>query len=192
VGACSGFALRDQRCNDDPSNDDVVQISPACANADDYCDYRADAGGDGLYDGICRQRSPSNGFCSTEVRCAAGLNCLPSSAPTDGGLQKCVPPKQNGASCEDDEECQSDWCKVDAGLVCSPKFANGLPCSENTECASGVCDPQSLVCVAYCEQVISNEAGGCMSYDLNSMSGYIFFSIVLVPLWRLRRKQKKN
>jgi hypothetical protein len=38
--------------------------------------------------------------------------------------------------------------------------------------------------------VQSNEAGGCMNYDLNSMSGYIFFSIVLVPLWGMRRKKK--
>jgi hypothetical protein len=193
VGTCTVLAARDQRCQ---SGGAVFGVSPGCSSANDYCDTRPDAGAATTADGRCKARSVTNEGCNTQVPCAPGLICDPSAAAvTDGGARKCIPPKQNGASCTTSGQCESSWCQADAG-ICRALIGNGLPCGTDSECESGMCDPTSKVCELYCG-VLPNEenilgSSSCMSYDLASMSGYIFFSMVLVPLVRLRRKHKKS
>ena len=107
------------------------------------------------------------------------------------GLRRCIAKKPVSSPCTSSTQCQSGRCQADAG-VCVALTANGLPCASDGECQSETCDPASKVCVEACAPVASNEQGGCMNYDLASMSGYIFFSIVLVPLYRLRRRGQKK
>lgn len=46
--------------------------------------------------------------------CADGLICFEAD---DGGARTCVPPREEGLSCEDDDECESGYCA--GGTVCA-------------------------------------------------------------------------
>lgn len=82
--------------------------------------------------------------------------------------------------------CASEFCRFDAGM-CSAHFGPGVACTFGYECESRECDLALGQCAAACPEVQPNDAGGCLAYDLESLSSYIFFSLVLLPLARRRK-----
>jgi hypothetical protein len=187
VGVCTLHSNTDQPCYF--GNPPPFGLPPAiCRNLNDFCDARPDAGAVGTM-GLCHPRVAAGQVCSNtalSVLCALGTFCN-SYDVTDGGLTFCELPRADGAACVDGDQCASDWCPADGG-GCSQRRPAGAPCLGDGECASRGCDAATSTCVAVCSsEVISNEAGGCMSYDLRSLSSYIFFSLVLLPALRRKR-----
>lgn len=156
--------------------------SPVCTG-DLFCDVRVSTGGDGV-DGTCRVRLAEGEKCIDPKSCQAGTVC-------DLSSSNCVALSAEGDACQASKDCLAGmYCSfdADAGSVCAKKAAVGADCELNAECESNSCDPQLKQCVAECGAIESNTAGGCMNYDLQSLSVYLFFASILVPVLGRRRK----
>jgi hypothetical protein len=71
--------------------------------------------------------------------CAEGLICFEAD---EGGVRTCVPPREQGLSCDDDGECQRGL-HCDRS-TCSANKANGDACRRDVECASAYCAGETV------------------------------------------------
>ena len=119
----------------------------------------------------------------------SGLLCR---TPADGGAEACLDLLPAGAPCADGRECSSGYCpdpSEGATAVCVVKKATNVACLQDAECESDSCDSIQKVCVSSCEEVLSNDSGGCMRYDLGSMTNYLTFSVLLGIMIFPRRRR---
>jgi hypothetical protein len=164
-----------------------------CGSANDFCDTRADAGasdpGTGI--GVCHAALALGAGCDGTTTCASPGIC-PSQLPDGGTKTVCVAPLATGSPCSSNSECASNNCiNPDGGTsdeTCVNLLADGQPCTDGAECVSDFCDTGTHVCTAACG-VIQNEAGGCMNYDLTSMTSYLTFSLFLGLIVFPRRRR---
>ncbi|TXD44283.1 DUF4215 domain-containing protein [Lujinxingia vulgaris] len=54
--------------------------------------------------------------------------------------------RDDGAACELDDECASDFCHPEDGLCAQPPLDDGAPCELDDECESGFCLPELGIC----------------------------------------------
>jgi hypothetical protein len=176
VGTCESWSATGQPCQ--TIGTPPLGMSPGCASLNDTCDTDA---------GFCVPRGGVGAACGTAF-CRDGLFCNVYDV-TDGGPVFCETTRDAGMACVDPNQCATLRCDYDAGTgVCNARFAAGSICKGNQDCAPGTyCDESTSVCTASCEEVQQNLEGGCMSYDLRSLSSYVFFSLVLLPFARRRR-----
>ena len=185
VGTCELLAGLNEPCQ---GANPPFGTSPGCTDFFTlYCDQRPDAGATPPL-GLCHARAPAGQECGTAtggVQCAFGTLCNTFDV-TDGGPTFCEALRANGAACVAREQCASEYCPLDGG-GCSVLRPQGAPCTGDTECEGRVCDLATNTCAVSCAEVRGNDAGGCMNYDLKSLSGFLFFALVLVPGLRRRR-----
>ena len=106
---------------DDPADDETLRTSVGSCRAP--AKIGDDCSADGS-DGLCEPGS----FCNGADVCEEDPALLP-----------------NGAGCNNDRDCLSDFCDditdPAAASVCADKLAAGAACNNNGDCASDVCEP---------------------------------------------------
>jgi hypothetical protein len=99
----------------------------------------------GPCDSVIRPLVPVGGACAQNSECING-HC--EGADGDAALGVCEAFAVNGAPCETDSDCSSDFCGYAAdGDKCAPKQPAGEPCGYDDQCASDYCDDNGTCAV---------------------------------------------
>jgi hypothetical protein len=78
------------------------------------------------------------GACTQDAECTVGV-CFgedTAQSPTVDGV--CAATRAIGEPCEEDSDCETDYCSVDEG-TCAVRLPSGSDCTQNWECESNSC-----------------------------------------------------
>lgn len=105
---------------DEPAAGVGEDCEAADCRSDLYCDESSNCP-------VCQMRPGAGGDCSGNVECAVGTYCEPSS-------ELCTAAKAVNATCNDDDECVSNYCHEALG-TCQLPIAKGQACGVGDRCA---------------------------------------------------------
>lgn len=145
------------------------------------CERASDCASFSCVNGAC---VPQNGlgqprdYCNNDSQCASnfclctagydGKNCKPAPNSLDPAPGYCIVDQsaaKNGADCQRNDECQSNYCAD--GKICAPRDGTGLAgeyCHHNNQCFSGSCNcPSGTDIFGFCInwEIASNIRGTC-------------------------------
>ncbi len=91
---------------------------------------------------------PVGDACAEHSECIEGYCVGADSEAQPPVLGVCEALVDDGAPCEGDNDCRSDYCAFTVdGATCSPKQPSGEPCDYDSACASGYCDDNGTCAV---------------------------------------------